>query len=138
MEKLKQQLINHEGTRLMPYLCSAGYLTIGVGRNLAQKGISQTEADYLLENDIAEFTELVKASIDTSQCNEPRLAVLINMAFNLGIDGLLKFKNTLQSIENGQYDLAAIQMLDSLWATQVGDRANQLALQMETGQWQGV
>ncbi|PAJ71712.1 hypothetical protein CJF42_25240 [Pseudoalteromonas sp. NBT06-2] len=138
MEKLKQQLINHEGTTLMPYLCSAGYLTIGVGRNLAQKGISQTEADYFLENDIAEFTELVIASIDTSQCNAPRLAVLINMAFNLGIKGLLKFKNTLHSIEMCQYDLAAAHMLNSLWATQVGDRANQLALQMETGQWQGV
>ncbi|SFC04534.1 glycoside hydrolase family protein [Pseudoalteromonas denitrificans] len=138
MEKLKQQLTNHEGVELMPYLCTSGELTIGVGRNLARRGITAQEADFMLENDIALFTELVTNSIDTSQCNEPRLAVLINMAFNLGITGLLKFKNTLHAVEFGQYDLAAAEMLNSKWASQVGDRATQLSLQMETGLWQGV
>ena len=136
MEQLRQQLIAHEGIVLKPYRCTAGYLTVGVGRNLEQRGISPTEANYLLDNDIAHFEKLVKSHIDVSQCNPARTAVLINMAFNLGINGLLTFKNAIAAVEAQNYTLAADQMLDSKWATQVGYRAISLAKQMDSGVWQ--
>lgn len=136
MEQLRQQLIAHEGIVLKPYRCTAGYLTLGVGRNLEQRGISPNEANFLLDNDIAHFEKLVKSHIDVSKCNEARTAVLINMAFNLGINGLLKFKNTIAAVEAQDFTHAAAEMLDSQWAHQVGNRALELATQMDTGVWQ--
>ncbi len=67
--------------------------------------------------------------------NGPRQAVLYNMAFNLGINGLLSFKNTLNMIKNGEYESASEGMLNSKWAVQVGYRARELANQMKTGKW---
>jgi lysozyme len=72
----------------------------------------------------------------SSKLSEPRLAVLINMAFQLGIGGLLEFKRTLGSIDDGQYSEASMEMLDSLWAQQTPERAKRLAKQMLTGEWQ--
>ncbi|WP_419147558.1 glycoside hydrolase family protein [Pseudoalteromonas 'SMAR'] len=134
-KNLFNQLKRHEGVRLTVYHCPSGYATIGVGRNLEQRGLSETESDYLLTNDINEFTQSVRENIDTSKCNPAREAVLINMAFNLGITGLLEFKNTITAVEAGDWELAAFEMLDSRWAVQVGGRADELAEQMATGEW---
>ncbi|AOT08228.1 glycoside hydrolase family protein [Pseudoalteromonas luteoviolacea] len=135
MEKLKKQLIGHEGYEHTVYVCSGGYRSIGVGRNLEQRGLTDDEINYLLNNDIAYFTAQVEKHIDTSKCNPARKAVLINMAFNLGIHGLLAFKKTIAAIERGDWDKAVIEMFDSRWAVQVGERADQLAEQMKTGEW---
>jgi len=70
-----------------------------------------------------------------TELDEVRQAVLVDMGYNLGIDGLLKFKRTLGSVESGNYANAAIQMLESKWATQVGHRAERLSDMMETGEW---
>lgn len=134
VETLSKALKRDEGIRLKPYRCTAGKLTIGIGRNLDDKGISESEAMALLAGDIKE----VETSLDAKlpwwrSLNEPRQHVLANMAFNLGIDGLLQFKNTLALIQAGKFDDAASGMLASKWAGQVKGRATRLAKQMQTG-----
>lgn len=128
------QLRLHEGERLKPYRCTAGKLTIGVGRNLEDRGITREESAYLLANDIAnEERELLRALPWVAQLDEVRQRVLLDMSFNLGIVGLLGFKNTLATIRAGDYTKAASMMLDSKWARQVGQRAERLSRMMATG-----
>lgn len=132
---LREQLIRHEGVRLKPYRCTAGKLTIGVGRNLDDVGISKEEALYLLDNDIAKAeSTLLQALPWVKDLDEQRRNVLINMTFNMGIDGLLGFKNTLSLIQAKRYEEAAKNMLQSKWAMQVGNRAVYLAKVMDTGE----
>lgn len=127
-DALIKQLIKNEGLRLKPYTCTAGKLTIGIGRNLDDKGISEEEAMYLLKNDIEECEfQLNKELAFFKNLDMARQDVLLNMCFNLGINGLLGFKNTLAMIEAGNYEAAADNMLNSKWAYQVGDRAKELA-----------
>jgi lysozyme len=129
-----RQLRLHEGERLKPYRCTAGKLTIGVGRNLEDRGITRDESAMLLSNDIGAMeAEVLRALPWVTQLNEVRQRVLIDMAFNMGIVGLLNFKRTLATIQAGDYQQAATMMLDSKWAKQVGQRAERLARMMATG-----
>lgn len=134
---LVDQIKRHEGLRLKPYYCTENKLTIGYGRNLEANGLSQSEADFLLANDI-EFVKSALAKVLPwyLRLSPMRQAVLVNMGFNLGVDGLLKFKKMLSAVWESDYDLAAKEMLNSRWASQVGYRANELATQMRTGEWQ--
>ena len=128
-----RQLRLHEGERLKPYRCTAGRLTIGVGRNLEDRGITREESAVLLANDIADMErELQRALPWVARLDEVRARVLVDMAFNLGVVGLLAFKRTLAAIEAGQYQQAATMMLDSKWAKQVGGRAERLSRMMAT------
>jgi len=133
MRSLTEQLILHEGLRQNPYYCTAGKLTIGVGRNLEAVGISKSEAMFMLENDIirvmAELDEHLSWWRDLGQT---RRHVLVDMAFNLGIFGLMKFQNALKAMQEERFADAAVEMLDSRWAQQVGNRAKTLAKMMET------
>lgn len=132
------QLKRHEGCRLDLYQCTAGAWTIGFGRNLSANGISQEEASTLLNNDIEKYKTEVKDAIPFfKNLNRARQWVLINMAFNMGTAGLLKFKNTLKAIEEKRYHDAAEGMMNSKWAGQVGRRALELARQMDTGKFEG-
>lgn len=133
-DALIRQLIVDEGVRLKPYHDPVGKLTIGIGRNLDDVGISQYEAMVLLSNDIRK----VEADLDVAlpwwrSLSEARQQVLANMAFNMGIGSLLKFKDTLSAIQAGKYEDAAAAMLKSLWASQVGQRAARLAKMMRDG-----
>lgn len=131
---LIRQIRLHEGERLKPYRCTAGKLTIGVGRNLDDRGITSEESAMLLDNDIRLLEiELFRALPWASALDDVRQRVLLDMAFNLGLPGLLQFKRTLEAIRTGQYQQAATMMLDSLWARQVGQRAERLARMMATG-----
>lgn len=131
---LIEQLLLHEGIRLKPYKDTVGKLTVGVGRNLADKGLTKDEALYLLTNDIADATAECRRYIEFfDTLDEVRQRVLIDMAFNMGIHGVLGFKTTLGHIAAGRYDAAAESMLQSKWATQVGRRAHRLAQWMKTG-----
>lgn len=126
--RVAEQLLVDEGLRLKPYRCTAGKLTIGVGRNLEDKGISAAEALGLLDNDIDEFWKQLTSSLPwVLTAPEVVQEVLLNMAFNLGVPGLLKFKETLRLLQAGGYSLAAGAMLDSKWAKQVGPRAERLS-----------
>ena len=131
---LIRQIRLHEGERLKPYRCTAGKLTIGVGRNLDDRGITREESAMLLDNDIRLLEiELFRALPWASALDDVRQRVLLDMAFNLGLPGLLQFKRTLEAIRTGQYQQAATMMLDSLWARQVGQRAERLSRMMATG-----
>lgn len=133
-DDLRSMLVLHEGLRLKPYKCTAGKTTIGVGRNLDDKGITQAEAFDLLEHDIDE----VEADLDRTwpwwrQMTDPRQQVLADMCFNLGLSRLKGFVNTIAAMKAGEYDKAADGMLSSLWASQVGVRAQRLAKMMREG-----
>ena len=134
-KRMKEQLILHEGIRYKAYKDTVGKVTVGVGRNLVDRGLSTREVDYLLNNDI----EDCRYQLDTElpwwrTLSEVRQRVLVDMCFNLGISGLLGFKNTLGFIQAGAYDAAATGMLKSKWAEQVQSRAIRLAEMMRTGQ----
>ncbi len=133
-DAMVRQLRLHEGERLKPYRCTAGKLTIGIGRNLEDRGITREESAYLLANDIAaEERELLRALPWVATLDEVRQRVLLDMAFNMGIVGLLAFKRTLATVQAGDYQAAATMMLDSRWAKQVGQRAERLSRMMATG-----
>lgn len=134
---LTDQLVRDEGLRLKPYQDLVGKWTIGVGRNLSDVGISTDEAMVLLSNDVLEATKSLEQAFPwTSALDEVRLGALINMTFNMGIGGLSGFRLFLAAVQQGNWDEAKKQMLDSSWADQVGARAQRLALQVESGEWQ--
>ena len=133
--KYKQMTKDFEGLRLKPYKCSANKLTIGYGRNLEDVGISRAEADMMFERDFAQAEAEARQLCRTYKVNyedliEQRFYVLTDMMFNLGYNRLSKFKKLLYALKNSLYDDAAKEMLDSTWATQVGNRATQLAALM--------
>lgn len=153
-EILRAELRRDEGERLKVYRCTAGKRTIGVGRNLDDVGISAAETEKLgitkascIAQGITARQSLVLLANDIERCKVDldrklpwwrkldlvRQRVLINMCFNLGINGLLGFKNTLRFVEAGHYAQAASNMLVSKWAGQVGKRANRLADLMRLG-----
>jgi lysozyme len=127
-QRVALQLLQDEGLRLKPYRCTAGRLTIGVGRNLDDRGISETEAFMLLDNDIGDCWTRLSANLPwVADAPENVQEVLVNMAFNLGMDGLLQFTTALGHLQACRYAEAAQAMLASKWTRQVGKRAERLA-----------
>lgn len=130
----------------VPYRCTMGRLTIGYGHNLdanpldgigERSAISEAEATRILEEDVRAAKEQVARAFPwAASLAAPRFAVLVNMAFNMGIRGLCSFSDTLAAIQRGAYQDAAGRMLASKWAHQTGNRARRLARQMEAGGWQ--
>ena len=134
--KLAEQLKKHEGMRLKPYTDTVGKLTLGIGRNIEDKGITEQEALFMLNNDVDYFYgQLNKKLPWFKSLDDARQNVLVNMAFNLGVAGLLTFKNMLEECKNEQYNFASIEMLNSKWAKQVGNRSLELSQQMLTGEF---
>ena len=137
---LARMLEDEEGRKRSAYQDHLGFWTIGIGRLIDTRkggGLSDDEIDYLLANDIkAKTAEVAKALPWISTLNGARQAVLIGMAFQMGTEGLLAFKNTLAKIQAGDYAGAAEHMALSKWATQTPARAKRMAKQMETGLWQ--
>ena len=133
--KLKALLIKNEGIREHVYLDSVGVPTIGVGRNLKDRGVLPDEIELMLKNDVYYFyNELWKALPVFKALDDNRQVALINMAFNLGMRGIMSFKKMLAYLHLHQYENAANEMLDSKWATQVKGRALQLADIIRTGE----
>lgn len=135
-DKIHKILKLHEDVKLKPYRDTVGKLTIGVGRNLDDVGISTEEADFLLMGDISNVEDDLKSNLTFfSKLDEVRQVVLVDMCFNMGIKRLLNFKNTLALIAKGDYGAAADQMLKSVWASQVKLRAKRLSEMMRTGKY---
>ncbi|GIV82226.1 MAG: lysozyme [Anaerolineae bacterium] len=128
-------LRRHEGLRLRPYRDTTGHLTIGYGRNLDAKGISQAEAEFLLANDFEQAVRDARSLVDLDALDDVRAAVLVDMAFNLGRRRLSGFRRMLEALHQGDWPRAAYEMRDSLWAQQVKTRAFELSMMMESGQW---
>ena len=138
MSNLIAQLKRHESLELKPYKCTSGKLTIGVGRNLEDIGITEQEAELLLLNDIGRVKQELVNDQWYMDLDPVRKAVIENMSFNLGYPTLKKFQNMIASISEGNFELASKEMLNSRWSKQVGQRSIELAEQMRTGQWQDV
>ena len=136
LTKLMEQLIEHEGLKLFPYRCTSGRLSIGVGRNLNDRGITREEAMAMLQHDIDECAAdcvLIVGQSVWDKLSDARQRVLVDMRFNLGPKGLRSFARTLGAISQERYGDAAAHMLESKWARQVGVRATRLAKMMRDG-----
>ncbi len=134
--KLKKQLILHEGLKLRSYNDTVGKVTIGVGRNISDVGISEYEAGILLYHDVEKCVSALNNAFPWwNNLSDVRRHVLIDMCFNLGITGLAKFIITLEDIRIGNYQQASKEMLNSLWAAQVWDRAKRLSKMMATNEF---
>ena len=134
-QRLIEQLRLHEGVEHKPYVDTVGKTTIGVGRNLDDVGLTDDEIDYLLDNDI----HTVMSELDIwwdgwRELDEVRQRVLADMMFNMGRPPLNKFENFHAALVDGNYEQASVEMLDSRWAEQVGQRAQRLAGMMATGE----
>jgi lysozyme len=145
-QKLREQLKRHEGVRKFVYDDCDGKLineacfvrgkpTIGVGRNLADRGLDDTEIDFLLDNDINDCIAEAQKFRWFEALDPVRQAAVTELVFNLGLTRLSGFKNFLNFMNEHRYTLAAAELLNSKWATQVKDRAVTLAQQIQTGVW---
>lgn len=133
-EQAEKILIRDEGERLKPYKDAAGKLTIGIGRNLDDVGITQWESRALFRNDLfvaIEGAEDIFGVIFFDQLSSARQHGLLNLIFNLGKDGFLKFHNTIAAIKNNDWQGAAKHLRSSLWYKQVGKRAERVILLLE-------
>lgn len=134
INELAAQLAIDEDLRLKPYRCTAGKLTIGVGRNLDDVGISKDEALFLLANDINHACDQLDAKLPWwRSMSERRMQALANLCFNLGISTLLTFKNSLALLQSAQYERAADAFMQSKWAKQVGARAVRVTTMIREG-----
>ncbi len=138
--ELTKQLQRDEGEVLTAYQDHLGFWTLGVGRLIDKRkggGITAEESAYLLSNDIDKReAELLRRAPWMAHLDPVRFGALLNMAFQMGVDGLLGFKNTLAMVRGGNYDGAAVGMLESTWAKQTPERAKRISDQMKTGAWQ--
>ena len=129
LDELKEQIKAHEGYRDKPYRCTEGKLTIGYGTNIER--ISKKEAEFLFNyrfNNVR--AEINRALPWIEIAPEDIQAALIRMGYNLGVPRLLLFKKMLAAMEQGDYETAADEALDSRWARQVGNRAIDIAEQI--------
>ena len=124
-----------EGERLKPYRCTAGKLTIGVGRNLEDVGISKEESDYLLTNDISRVTVEISRHLPWAlKLDDARFSVILSMVFQMGMGGVRNFRKFLNALQMGDYTKASIEMMDSKWAQHDSPaRAKRLSEVMRTG-----
>ena len=137
---LVEQLKRHEGFRSKPYRCSAGVWTIGYGHTggVTPKSppMPQDIAEDILRQDVLIAIDDARAVCPCFDAlSPPRKVVVANMAFNMGRNTLSQFTNTLRFICSGDYKQAALNMMKSKWATQVGPRARELSQMMSTGQY---
>lgn len=128
-------LKRHEGYSRTVYRCTANRQTIGYGRNLDDVGISEPEAEWLLRRDIDRAVGSLRSEPYWLDLDEVRQAVLIDMAVNLGWPRLSAFARMRDALRKADYARAAAEMLDSRWATQVGQRAKRLAGMMRSNKW---
>ena len=142
---LIERLIVHEGLHLKAYDDKTGHelrvgdtlkgcLTCGIGRNLTDRGITESEARYLAGNDIG----IAEMDLDRNApwwrgLNETRQQVLAEMTFNMGWPRLAGFTRFLAALSRNDFAIAAQEMLSSVWASQVGRRAVTLADAMRAG-----
>lgn len=130
---LRVNLLRDEGKLLSPYPDTRGKVTIGIGHNLTDNGLSDAAVEFIYEEDVAIAESAARQIVPTlDSLSDVRKAVLVEMAFNLGLPKLAGFHNMLDCIGEGDWDLAADAMLDSLWAKEVGARATRLATMMRS------
>jgi lysozyme len=138
MDNLLRMLKRQEGVSKFAYEDHLGYITVGVGRCLDPEiglGLSDDEINYLLRNDIERCYSELSVFSWFYDLNQTRQEALVSMLFQLGLTKFLGFKKTLKYIAEGKYEQAAKEMLDSRWAEQTPNRANEISYMIETGQY---
>lgn len=128
--EIKKQIIRHEGVRSKPYRCSAGKLTIGVGRNLDDIGLSGVEIDFMLDNDLDRCIQQAEGFMWFSSAPDAVQGAVVNLIFNLGLAGFSQFRRTIAHLIAQEYELAGAELLNSRYAEQVPARAQELANQI--------
>ncbi len=134
-DKLRAMLVRQEGLRLRLYKDSVGKLTVGIGRNIEERGIREIEAYFMLDNDIAEAAAEASKLPCFAALDEVRQDVLIDMIFNMGLPRVKGFVKMLGALADKDWQEASAQMLDSKWAMQVGNRARELAAMIRSGSY---
>ena len=141
-ELVQDMLVRHEGKRNKPYHCPSGKLTIGIGRNIEERGISDAEAFFMLDNDINrvvnelhQFPFFASLWLEKQQVTSSRVrcAAMIDMCFNLGITKFKRFRRMLAAMERKDYGAAADHAKDSRWFRQVGRRGHAVVYMIRTG-----
>lgn len=133
---LKNDLLHDEGFVSTAYQDHLGYWTIGIGRLVDKRrggGITLDEAMYLLDNDINRKLEALESRWPRyKELSEVRQRAVLNMCFQLGVDGFMKFKKAITAMEIGNYERAALELLDSKWAKQTPSRAKRICAMIKT------
>lgn len=148
MPNITSLLQYEEGFREKPYLCSEGYPTVGTGIRIGPKGAALSNYQFTVprEVDAVWLQSILNSTMRSMLSNEriakamnvldeARTAVLVSMAYQMGVAGLAQFKNTLALIESKRFEDAAVAMLQSKWAKQTPNRAKRHAEQMRSGLW---
>lgn len=162
MTDIFDQMVFEEGYREKPYIDSRGYPTVGIGILIGPQGASLSNYTFKVPRTVAEVwvrchlddlvleieTKPAYAQIrqvlnylralayaGASDYQDPRISVLLSMAYQMGLDGLAAFKNTLGAMGKGDWLGAKNGMLASKWAKQTPNRAKRHAEQMLTGKW---
>ena len=139
MDNFTKILIEHEGKQRSAYQDSLGYWSIGIGRCIDKRkacGLSDDEMMYLLNNDVVNSRKELSHYEWFNTLDEVRQDVLVELHFNIGLDKLLQFHQTLAAIENKDFKAAAMHLLNSMWAIQVGKvRSQNMANRLESGHY---
>ena len=148
MPNITSLLQYEEGFREKPYLCSEGYPTVGTGIRIGPKGAALSNYQFTVPREVDavwlqyKLNECMRDMLSNERISkainvldEARTAVLVSMAYQMGVAGLAQFKNTLYLVETKQFEEAAKAMLDSKWARQTPNRARRHAEQMRSGLW---
>lgn len=148
MPNITSLLQYEEGFREKPYLCSEGYPTVGTGIRIGPKGADLRNYEFTVPKEVDavwlqyKLNECMRGMLGNERISkainvldEARTAVLVSMAYQMGVAGLAQFKNTLYLVETKQFEEAAKAMLDSKWARQTPNRARRHAEQMRSGLW---
>lgn len=134
------QLKRDEGEILVAYQDHLGFWTIGVGILIDKRkngGLRPEESEFIFNNRLKIITEELKSRLPWfTKLDEARRGALVNMAFQLGVNGLINFKNTMALVAAGKYEAAGVEMLKSEWAKQTPARAYRISNQMRWGEWQ--
>lgn len=135
--RLINTIVSHEGYRQFAYNDTKGLATVGIGRCIDKsrgKGILMNEAMYLLQNDIDECKTKLQSLPWYIILSPIRQGAIIELVFNLGFSGLMGFKKMINAMSKSDYKDAAKELLDSLWAKQVGpNRSQNIAYRIEFG-----
>ena len=131
---MHDELVRDEGRRHLPYHDTAARLSIGIGRNLTDKGITDAEIDFMFEHDLSDAADDLDRNIAWwRSLDAVRQRVMLNMTYNMGWPSFSMFARFFSAMRQSRWDDAAIEMISSRWATQVGDRAKRLEQMVRTG-----
>jgi lysozyme len=132
---VRDLIIGHESLKLKPYTCTAGKTTIGVGRNLDDRGISESEAMFLFQNDLIDTAQHCKAYPWFQFLSEVRQAAVMDLMFNIGPTRFAGFRNFIKAMAAQDYEDAGTELEDSKWFAQVGRRSRRIKSMIQTNRW---